>query len=349
MRTKIDIISGFLGAGKTTLIKKLIEEKLYEEKLVIIENEFGQVGIDGFLLKQSGIEIKEINSGCICCALVGDFERSIQEVIEKFQPKRIMIEPSGVGKLSEVIKACEAPKLKDLLQVNMIVTVVDTLKYDLYLANFGEFFENQIKHTATVVLSRTQKAPQEKLESVVSSIQKQNSKANIVTTPWESLKAEQIIAVAERDVGAALESQLKAVKKVVLKRHGHHESCTCGKDHRDHVHTHDAHEGYGCSPGHAHNHDADEVFEVWGVETPKLFDEVWLRNVLNQLSQQKVFGTVLRGKGILQTEKDEWLQFDYVPGEVQINRTGADYTGRICMIGTDLNKQELEKLFQVAV
>lgn len=318
MKIKVDVISGFLGAGKTTLIKKLLEEKLNGEKLVIIENEFGEIGIDGSLLKKSGIEIKEINSGCICCTLVGDFEKSIREVIEKFKTERVIIEPSGVGKLSEVIKACEAVKLKELLQVNMLVTVVDVMKHDLYMANFGEFFENQIKYARTVVLSRTQKAPQEKIESVVTSIRKLNGKANIVTTPWDSLKAEQIIAVAEQDAAASLEGQLKAAKKVVIKR-----------------------------PAHAHSHVADEVFEVWGVETPKLFDEVQLKKVLDRLEHQKDIGMVLRGKGILQVGKDKWLQFDYVPGEIQISSTSADYTGRLCIIGRGLNKTGIGNLFGI--
>ncbi len=343
MKTKIDIISGFLGAGKTTLIKKLLGESLRKEKLVIIENEFGEIGIDGALLKTSGIEIKEINSGCICCTLVGDFERSIGEVLEKFRPERIIIEPSGVGKLSEVIKACEAARLKDLLQINMLVTVVDVLKYDMYLANFGEFFENQIKHARTVILSRTQKVPQEKLERIVASLRKLNAKANIVTTPWESLKAGQIIGVAEQDAAAVLESQLAEVKKVVLRRRVHGESCKCGKDHK---HSH-SHEGHSCGCGHDHHHKADEVFEVWGVETPKIFDKEALGKVLDRLSRQDSYGTILRGKGVLQVGREQWLQFDYVPGEVRMAEANADYTGKICVIGTGLNKGELKRLFQI--
>lgn len=328
MTVKIDIISGFLGAGKTTLIKKLIEEKLSSEKLVIIENEFGEVGIDGSLLKNTGIEVKEINSGCICCTLVGDFGKAVEEVISKYKPDRILIEPSGVGKLSDVIKACDTPGLKDLVRINMLVTVVDALKYQIYISNFGEFFENQIKHAKTVILSRTQKADAKKLESIVASIRKLNSKANVVTTPWEALKADQIIAVAEQDAAAMLESRMQ-VPKVVLKRPCNDDNCKCG-------HHHD----------HSHGHKADEVFDVWGMETPKVFEEERLKALINQLESSKTVGMVLRGKGILQVDRDRWVQFDYVPGEVQIKSTNADYTGRICVIGSGLNKEELIRLFQ---
>jgi len=340
MKIKVDIISGFLGAGKTTLIKKLLEEKLFSEKLVIIENEFGEIGIDGSLLKKSGIEVKELNSGCICCTLVGDFEKSIREVVEKFKPERIIIEPSGVGKLSEVLKACEATKLKEILQINMLITVVDVFKHELYLANFGEFFENQIKHARTIILSRIQKAPQEKLEKVVGSIRKLNGKANIVTTPWESLKAEQIVGVAEQDGAASLENQ---IKKVVLKRRLHSDSCKCGHEHRAVHH----HAGCGCGHDHGHDHNADEIFEVWGAETPRKFVEAELRKLLEQLGNKKCYGTVLRGKGILQNPEGNWFQFDYVPDEIQTGKTAPDYSGRLCIIGSGLNRKELGKLFHI--
>lgn len=340
MGVKVDIISGFLGAGKTTLIKKLIEEKLHSEELVIIENEFGEIGIDGSRLKNSGIEIKEINSGCICCTLVGDFSKSIEEVISKYKPDRIIIEPSGVGKLSDVIKACDIPKLKNILRINMIITVVDVLKYQIYISNFGEFFENQIKHAKTIIMSRTQHADNKKTELIVNSIRKLNSKANIVTTLWEALKADQITAIAEQDASVMLENQM-TLPRVVLKRH-HSNKCKCG---HQHSHTHH-HENCGCSSEESHNHRADEVFDVWGTETPKVFHEEHLKVLVNQLDNHKNFGMVLRGKGILQVSRDKWVQFDYVPGEVQIKSTNPDYTGRICIIGSGLQKEELFKLFQ---
>lgn len=318
------------------------KEKLHSEKLVIIENEFGEIGIDGSLLKNTGIEIKEINSGCICCTLVGDFGKAIEEVIAKYNPDRIIIEPSGVGKLSDVIKACDIPKLKDVLRINMLVTVVDVLKYQIYISNFGEFFENQIKHAKTIILSRSQKADAKKLESIVASIRKLNSKANIVTTPWENLKADQIIAIAEQDASAMLENQI-AVPKVILKRYHHGDNCKCGHQHN---HTH-YHKDCGCGSGAKHEHKADEVFDVWGTETPKIFEESNLKALIEQLGNVKTFGTVLRGKGILQVSQDKWVQFDYVPGEVEMRNTNADYTGRMCVIGSGLNKEELCKLFAI--
>ncbi len=329
MKTKIDIISGFLGAGKTTLIKKLLEEKLNNEKLAIIENEFGEIGIDGSILKKSNIEVKEINSGCICCTLVGDFGKAIEEIILKYRPDRIIIEPSGVGKLSDVIKACDTPKLKDLLIINMVITVVDVLKYQVYLANFGEFFENQIVNAKTIILSRTQKTDSKKLESIVNSIHKLNNKANVITTSWESLNSGLIISVAEQDSSLSLEEQMKETKKVVLNRHKHYDGCKCG-----------------CK--HSHNNNADEVFDVWGVETPKVFEEKELKDILDILGNEKMYGMILRSKGILQISTEKWLQFDYVPGEYDIKDTTADYTGRLCVIGKDLNKDELCKLFRVS-
>lgn len=330
MKTKVDIISGFLGAGKTTLIKKLLEERLSGEKLAIIENEFGEIGIDGSILKKSNIEVTEINSGCICCTLVGDFGKAIEEVIAKYKPDRIIIEPSGVGKLSDVIKACESPKLKDLLTINMLITVADVLKYQIYTANFGEFFENQTKHAKTIILSRTQKADAKKLEAAVSSIRKLNSKANVITTPWESLDAGRIISVAEQDASLSLEKQMQETKKIVLKRPDHGAGCQCG-----------------CNHVHSHHHSADEVFDVWGAETPKIFEENELRRILDSLGNEKSYGMILRGKGILPLNKDQWVQFDYVPGEYDLKATTADYTGRLCVIGKDLNKVELGKLFRI--
>lgn len=338
-KIKIDVISGFLGAGKTTLIKKLLEEDFKNEKLVIIENEFGEIGIDGSLLKKSGIEIRELNSGCICCTLVGDFENSIKDVIEKFKPERIIIEPSGVGKLSEVIKACDAPGLKEVLRINMLVAVVDVLKYQMYIANFGEFYENQIVNAKTVILSRTQKVPREKLEKVVNSIRRQSGMANIITTPWESLKAERIIAVAEGAAAASLENRLMASHKMVLKGHVHGAGCKCGREHEQHD------KDCGCESHHVHSHNADEVFEVWSIETPGVFEETEIKELLGRLDNTKTYGMVLRGKGILQNPEGQWLQFDYVPGEVKVVGTEADYTGRLAIIGRSLNRNELGKLF----
>ncbi|TYQ12698.1 UNVERIFIED_CONTAM: G3E family GTPase [Acetivibrio alkalicellulosi] len=339
MKVKVDIISGFLGAGKTTLIKKLLEEKLNTEKLVIIENEFGEIGIDGVLLKESGIEIKEINSGCICCTLVGDFEKSISEVIDKFKPERIIIEPSGVGKLSEVIKACNSKNLEHLIELNMITAVVDVIKYDMYISNFSEFYKNQIKNAKTVILSRTQKVQSENIESVAKAIKALNSTANIVTTPWDEIKGENIIALAQQDMSISLENKLIESKKIVLKKHSHGKSCKCNHS-KNHVHN----DNCGCD----NNHSADEVFEVWGLETPKRFNKSELGNILEGLKNDKIYGIVLRGKGIIQSFEDrKWIEFDFVPGEYEFRDSQADYTGRICFIGKNLNKTELAKLFEL--
>lgn len=329
MKTKVDIISGFLGAGKTTLIKKLLEESLENEKLVIIENEFGQVGIDGSILKNTGIAIKEISSGCICCTLVGDFEIAILDVINKYKPDRIIIEPSGVGKLSDVIKVCTTSKLKDLLTINMLLVVVDVLKYQLFISNFGEFYENQIKNAKTIILSRTQKVDNKKLESITASIHKLNNRASIITTPWESLKAERILAVAEGDGAVSLEQQIRNEKKIVLKKPSHEAGCKCG-----------------CKGSNPSNHAANEVFDVWGIETPRIFSEAELRHMLEDISNEKLYGTVLRGKGIVQIGSDKWVQFDYVPGELEFKASTPDYSGRLCIIGSGLYKEKLNELFR---
>jgi G3E family GTPase len=326
--TKIDIISGFLGSGKTTLIKKLLDETFFQEKIVVIENEFGEMGIDGAILKKSGIEIKELYSGCICCSLVGDFEQTIQEVIYKFHPERIIIEPSGVGKLSEVLKACKMAGLQDSLQINMLITVVDVLKFEMYLTNFGEFFKNQIAHAKTILLSRTEKASQEALEKVISDIRKINDMANVVTTPLENLNGEKIISIAEGNGVEALENLMEEVR-VALR----------GPRLRSKKLNH--HEGFGCN----HEHHADEVFEVWGMETPKAFNEERIKNNFAMLENESKFGVVLRGKGFLQVE-DAWIQFDYTPGEINVKRVEPEYTGKVCIIGCQLNGKELEKLFQ---
>ncbi|ATW27544.1 CobW family GTP-binding protein [Candidatus Formimonas warabiya] len=312
MGVKIDIISGFLGAGKTTLIKKLLEEELCREKPVIIENEFGEIGIDGTLLKKSGIEIKEINSGCICCSLVGEFERSIQEVLSRFKPSRIIIEPSGVGKLSEVIKACTSPRIKGLLVLNMVITVVDIQNYQLYLENFGEFFSNQIQHAKTLILSRTQDVSPEEVAAAVKSLHQWNDRAHIVTTPWAQLRAEQLIALAEGK-----------------------DSLVPGPD----PEYHGAH--------HAHAAHGDKAFEVWSKETPKIFPEKELRRMLEKMDQVSLVGRVLRAKGIVQAGPEQWVQFDFVPREVNIRPVEPDYSGRLCIIGQNLNRKGLANLFQV--
>ncbi|OPX44477.1 putative GTP-binding protein YjiA [Ruminiclostridium hungatei] len=347
MKTKVDIISGFLGAGKTTLIKKLLEEALYKEKVVIIENEFGEVGIDGGILKNSGIQVKEINSGCICCTLAGDFGKAVEEVIRQYAPDRLIIEPSGVGKLSDVVKACKAPGLQDLVELNMVISVIDVLKYQIYISNFGEFYENQVKNAKTVVLSRTQKADSNRLEKTADSIKSLNPNANIITTPWESIPAELVIGVAEQDAALSLERQLMETRKVAIKRHNHTAGCKCGCG-GSHIH----HHGHDHTQDHnhtssTHNHSADDFFEVWGVETPKEYSEAALKTVLNALANEKDYGIILRAKGILKTSENKWIQFDYVPGEIEIKNASADYTGRLCVIGRDLKRVELSSLFRV--
>ncbi|MBU3114509.1 CobW family GTP-binding protein [Clostridium lacusfryxellense] len=327
MKTKVDIISGFLGAGKTTLIKKLIEEKLHYENVVIIENEFGEIGIDGTLLRGSNAFVKEINSGCICCSLVGEFGKAIEEIILKYKPERIIIEPSGVGKLSEVIKACDKPTLKKLITINMVITVVDVLKYKLYNANFGEFFENQIKNAKTIILSKSEKSDRKNLDFVVNSIRKLNSKCNIITTDLNSITSDTIIDVAEQKDSVSLEKEIKSAKNFSIKGH------TYGKN-TDH---------------HAHNHHANEIFEVWGTETLNVYNEEQLNKIMDSMSNYKEYGFILRGKGIVHSANNTWLQFDYVPDEFEIKDIKADYSGRLCIIGSNLNKKKLCDLFNVTV
>lgn len=319
MKTMIDIFSGFLGAGKTMLIKKLINEKLYSDNIVIIENEFGEVGIDGNILKRTNIEVKEINAGCICCSISGDFKKAIKEVIEKYRPERIIIEPSGVGKLSEILNSINNEDIKNSVKLNMIITLVDVLKYEMYIANFSEFYRNQIINAKTIILSRTQKIAAEKLEKITTAIRNLNHKANIVTTPWDKLDANTIVKIAENDAKSDINKKVN-----LLKRPSQNISLKISK-----------------------NHHADQIFNTWGVETPKIFNELNLKNIFSELENSKQYGTVLRAKGIVQADANRWVQFDYVPEEFQVKNTSPDYTGRICVIGNDLKKDKLKSLFSI--
>lgn len=337
--TKIDIFSGFLGAGKTTLIKKLLKEALAGTKVVLIENEFGEIGVDGGFLQESGVEIKEMNSGCICCSLVGDFGASLKEVLDTYQPERILIEPSGVGKLSDVIKAVQGVDTKEEILLNSAVAVVDAKKCKMYIKNFGEFFVNQIEHAGTIILSRSGDISQEKLEQCVDMIKEHNDKAVIITTPWELLDGKDILTTIEgRDNFE--EELLKEVTE-------HHHDGECHHDH-DHEHHHD-HDGH-CSCGHEHHHEghhhADEVFTSWGIETPMLYTEDEIKHILDALADEADYGMVLRAKGMVGAENGSWIYFDYVPGESNIRPGSPCVTGRICIIGSNLNEDNLKKLVQ---
>ena len=369
--TKIDIISGFLGAGKTTFIKKMIDEVFKGEKIVLIENEFGEVGIDGGFLKDAGIQITEMNSGCICCSLVGDFGKNLHEVIGKYHPDRILIEPSGVGKLSDVMKSVIDIEKEEDVKLNGLVTVVNALKASKQMKAFGEFFNNQIAYATVVVLSRTQNATPEQLEFCVKQIQELNPKAAIITTAWDSIKGEQILKVVEGQ--DSLEMKLMAEQHA--KEHGHHHehedcgqehhheheehgqehhhghdgNCTCGcHDHEEHEHHHE-HDG-NCTCGchdHEHHHHADEVFTSWGRETPHKFTEEKIEEVLKTLCETDDYGTILRAKGMVEDENGSWIYFDMVPGEYEIRRGEPDYTGRLCVIGCQIDEHRLEELFGI--
>ena len=342
--TKIDILSGFLGAGKTTLIKKLIEDALSGQKLMIIENEFGQIGIDGGFLKDTGIEITEMNSGCICCSLVGDFGSALKDAISKYNPDRIIIEPSGVGKLSDVIKAVEKVKDEVDIELNSYSAVVDAMKCKMYMKNFGEFFNNQIENANTIILSRSQKCSQEKLEEVVNLIKEHNKNSVVITTPCDEISGKQILAAMEEK--NSLEEEL--MKEAHEHKHHHHdEDCCCGHDH-DHEHHHD-HDGK-CSCGHDHDHEhhhADDVFTSWGTETPKKYSKEDLNEILNKLSGSEEYGIILRAKGMVPDAEGNWFNFDLVPGEFEIREGEADYTGRLCVIGTNLDTNKIEELFHI--
>ena len=377
--TKIDIFSGFLGAGKTTLIKKLLKEAYKGEQVVLIENEFGEIGIDGGFLKEAGVEIREMNSGCICCSLVGDFGTALKEVIAKYEPQRIVIEPSGVGKLSDVIKAVQKIENEVEIKLNSFTTVVDATKCKMYMKNFGEFFSNQIEYAGTVILSRTDKASEEKIAAALEIIRGLNQTAAVITTPIEKLSGEKILDTMENNRSLEKELMDEEVCPVCGGHHDHehhhdhdHEECGCGHDH-DHEHHHDHnHEECGCGHdhehehhhdhdheecgcGHDHDHDhhhhhhADEVFTSWGKETTKKYTKEGIHEILEALSNHNdEYGMVLRAKGMVEGEDGQWIYFDMVPGEADVREGAPEYTGRICVIGSKMNEANLARLFGLA-
>lgn len=397
--TKVDIVSGFLGAGKTTLIKKLIKDALAGTRVVLIENEFGEIGIDGGFLKEAGIEIREMNSGCICCSLVGDFNASLKQVMETYQPERILIEPSGVGKLDDVMRAIEktAEEIPDM-KVGSAVTVVDAAKARVYFKNFGEFFVNQIENAGTVLLTRTDKVSQEKIDEAVALIREHNQKATIITTPLAELDGKKVLETIEggEDLQSEILAEVMAAEEehhhhhhhhdehaekftdedgnTVYRAHHHHDHdedheeeehehhCChdheheehehhCCHDHENeehehhccHDHEHEEHEHHCC---HDHEHDADEVFESWGMETPQKYSAEEVERMLEALEDADTYGFVLRSKGMLPSADGTWVHFDYVPGEPQVRTGAADVTGKICVIGSGLHQDNLEKLFK---
>ncbi len=370
--TKIDIMSGFLGAGKTTLIKKLLKEALADTKVVLIENEFGEIGIDGGFLKEAGIEIKEMNSGCICCSLVGDFGASLKEVLDTYQPDRVIIEPSGVGKLSDVEKAVLDVDTDVDAVLNSKVAVVDATKCKMYIKNFGEFFINQIENADTIVLSRTDKLSQEKLEKAVELLREYNDYATIITTPWGDITGADILATIEQE-----NDLLSMMLEEMEHDHDHEEhECCCGHhhDHEEHHEHHHDHEEHECCCGHHHDHEehhehhhhnheehecscgcgghhehghhhADEVFTSWGLETPAKFSTEEIQGILEAFEEEDKYGMILRAKGMVPAENGTWIYFDYVPGEVDVREGKPDVTGKLCVIGANLQEENLQKLF----
>ena len=339
MATKVDVFSGFLGAGKTTLIKKLISDGYDKQKIVLIENEFGQIGIDGGFLKESGIEITEMNSGCICCSLVGDFGTALKDVIDRFHPDRIVIEPSGVGKLSDVVAAI---KNVEGTEICGTVTVIDASKCKVYLKNFAEFYENQIKYAGTIILSRTSDIKQEKLDKAVSLIREINDHTQIITTPWEQLSGAQILSAIENPLTAA--DMAAALAEAESHHHEHHhEHDHEHEHHHEHDHEHD-HEHEHCHCGEEHHH-ADEIFDSIGFETSKKFTQDGINAALSRLDESSLYGTILRAKGIVAGEDGNWIHFDYVPGEVSVRNGASDVTGKLCVIGSEVNKAAVEELF----
>ena len=379
-KTKVDIISGFLGAGKTTFIRKLLKDAVAGEQVVLIENEFGEIGIDGGFLKDSGIEIREMNSGCICCSLVGDFASSLQEILTKYKPDRIIIEPSGVGKLSDVMKAVADVEADLEVENNSAVTVVDAKKCRLYMKNFGEFFNNQVQFATTIVLSRTDIAKQEVIDEAVAMIRELNPTATIITTPVALLSGKKLLEILEEpvDLKAELMKQVMEEEEEHEHHHHHHEDeDEHGHHHHhheddddddedehehhhhhhddddddEHEHHHHHHHGEECSCGHHHHHhhghDADEVFQSWGLEQVPPISEERLRGILEKLANTDEFGTVIRCKGMVPTKtQTEWLYFDLVPGETEVRTGIPEYTGKVCVIGSDLKEDLLEKEFK---
>ena len=362
--TKIDIISGFLGAGKTTLISKLLKESLKDEKVVLIENEYGEIGIDGGFLQNSGIEIKEMNSGCICCSLAGDFETSLKEVIETYHPDRIIIEPSGVGKLSDVMAAVTNLHMDDEIVLNSASTVADASKVKVYMKNFGEFFNNQIEHAGTIVLSRTQNVSKDKLDKAIEMIREKNPKATIITTPWDDITGQQILNAMENvddlEMQMLKEAAEKAHEEHEHEHHHHHDhddNCDCGCHDHDHDHDHEEHEHHhhehdeNCTCGchdhdHHHHHHADDVFTSWGQETPEKFEKARLEKILKTLADNsEEYGVILRAKGMLPTPEGKWLFFDLVPEEYEVRDGSPEVTGKICVIGSELKEDKLKELF----
>ena len=339
--TKIDIFSGFLGAGKTTLIKKLIKESFAGQKVVLIENEFGEIGIDGGFLKESGIQINELNAGCICCSLVGDFRAALQQVVEQYHPDRIVIEPSGVGKLSDVTRAVEGVAEHLDVKLNSFVTVADVNKVKMYMKNFGEFYDDQISHASCIILSRTQTASEEKIAAAVAMLREKNPTATIVTTAWDSLTGEQILkAMSSKD---DFKAELIAMAAKANEKHAEEDE---EEEHEHHHHHYD--ENGVCSCGHHHHHhhdhDADEVFTSWGVETAKKFSKADIEHALTELDGGK-YGMILRSKGIVDGGADGWLEFDYVPGEWEVRQRGADVGGKLVVIGSKLDEKAIAALF----
>ena len=373
--TKIDIFSGFLGAGKTTLIKKLIKEAFAGQQVVLIENEFGEIGIDGGFLKESGIQINELNAGCICCSLVGDFRTALQQVVEQYHPDRIVIEPSGVGKLSDVTRAVEGVAEHLDVQLSSFVTVADVNKVKMYMKNFGEFYDDQISHASCIILSRTQNATEEKIAAAVAMLREKNPTATIVTTAWDALTGEQILkAMSTKDdfkaelIAMAAKANEEHAHEDEEEEHEHHhhhdhdddhdEHCCCGHHHDDddddedehehhHHHDHDDDHDEHCCCGHHHHHhdhDADEVFTSWGVETAKKFSKADIEHALTELDTGN-YGMILRSKGIVDGGADGWLEFDYVPGEWEVRARGADVGGKLVVIGSKLDEKAIAALF----
>ena len=348
--TKIKIFSGFLGAGKTTLIKKLIADGYQGENLVLIENEFGEIGIDGGFMKEAGIQVTEMNSGCICCSLVGDFGKALEKVLEEYHPDRILIEPSGVGKLSDVIRAVQ--NLHADVELAGFVTVADASKCRLYMKNFGEFYNNQIEHASTIILSRTQGVKEDKLEAAVALLREHNAQASIITTPWDQLTGKQILAAMEQK--STLQAELEALAAEAEHEHHHHdhedgECCCHDHDHdHEHEHHHHDHEDGECSCGHHHDHHhhhADEVFTSFGRETTRKFTDDEILHALEALDDGDKYGVVLRAKGIVQGEDGQWIHFDYVPGAPDVRHGSAEIIGRLCVIGSKLNENAVAALF----